>query len=327
MNNRFGYLTLYFVIVMLFGANNMMAQSPRQYHYQAESIADIWYMGVEKGIDLFVKEIGTGDTIVVVHGGFGAEHSYLLDLVAGMEQDFHFVFYDQRGSLRSPAPDTMITAMSHVEDLELLRKELRIKQLNLLGHSMGTWIASAYLDKYPQHVKQMTLLGLVWPRPDLTEEEAEISAAADDAFQLFLERDAVGEVLHKEGLDREGLSEKESTYKWRIKFASASIYDLSNWRKMKGGWAFYKQEAGTAAGSTMPQSYDWIKTYEDNPQVAIEVINGTHDFVDFGGQLQKRWLTPLSNVSYHLVENAGHNAWIDQAAEIQALLSQALRAN
>lgn len=58
---------------------------------------------------LFVQEYGTGpDTVVVLHGGWGAEHSYLLDAFSGVGNDRHLVFYDQRGSLRSPCPDSLV---------------------------------------------------------------------------------------------------------------------------------------------------------------------------------------------------------------------------
>jgi pimeloyl-ACP methyl ester carboxylesterase len=290
---------------------------------------DIWYLSTDtdktKNVEIFVKEVGVGDTIVIVHGGFGAEHSYLLDLFDGLEDEFHFVYYDQRGSLRSPATDSLITAMAHVEDLEKLRQELNIKKLNIFGHSMGTWVASAYLNKYPNHVKQMTLLGLVWPKLDMTDEEIEISNNSDDAFSEFVQRKEIQDILKKEGFDTIQGSSKVESYKWQIKFASGSIYDISKWRNMKGGWAFFNQKASTAAGSTMPENYNWIQAYKENPQIQITVINGSHDLVDFGGALHKKWLDPLPNVSYHLVDKAGHNSWIDQPIKINELLYKSLK--
>lgn len=39
-----------------------------------------WYLPTGDGCNLFVQEYGQGkQTIVVLHGGFGAEHSYMLD--------------------------------------------------------------------------------------------------------------------------------------------------------------------------------------------------------------------------------------------------------
>ncbi len=298
-----------------------------------ESVEDTWYLTTsknkEKNVELFVRETGVGDTIVVIHGGFGAEHSYLLNLFNRMERDFHIVYYDQRGSLRSPASDTLITAMSHIEDLEKLRKELNINKLNLFGHSMGTWIASAYLDKYPKNVKQMTLLGLVWPRlrENMTDEEKALDDKASDEWATFMNRDDIQQQIKLEGLDKDSLNSREATYKWRIRFAGVNMYDVSNWRQLKGGQVFYNQKAGTAAGTTMPEEYDWIETYKNNPQVPITVINGTHDFVDFGGRLHSKWLQSLSNVSYHLIEKAGHNTWLDHPEKIKNSVKNSFKDN
>lgn len=291
---------------------------------------DIWYLyrnDKEKNFELFVKEVGVGDTIVVVHGGFGAEHSYLLDVFKGMEKDFHFVYYDQRGSLRSPVADSLITAQAHIEDLEALRKELGIKKMNLFGHSMGTWVANAYLNQYPDHVSKMTLLGLVWPRlrENMNEEEQKLDDQAGEAWSAFIRRDAINEQYKIEELDKRELNSREATHRWRIRFASVNMYDVSNWRNIKGGLVFYNQKAGTAAGSTMPRSYDWINTYQKNPSVQITVVNGTHDFVDFGGKLHSKWLQPMSNVDYNLIENAGHNAWLDKPEEVRTIIKNSFK--
>lgn len=322
MKNYYGLCIIGLVVCLFISFKTNKTDSFKSYNQYHE---DIWYLNVHKQkgnkIDLFVKEVGIGDTIVVVHGGFGAEHSYLIDLLKPLYNKFHFVFYDQRGSLRSPVKnDSLITAMSHIDDLELLRKELKINKLNLLGHSMGTWVSSAYLDKYPQNVNSMVLMGLVWPKPNMNEEESKINAESEEAFSAFLKRPSVTDIIKKEGFDSITNSSKINTYKWRIKFASASIYNIEKWRQMKGGWVFYNQKSGTAAGTTMPEEYNWIETYKTNPEVSITVINGTHDFVDFGGKLQGQWLNPLENVNYHVIENAGHNAWIDEPEQVKQII-------
>jgi proline iminopeptidase len=50
------------------------------------------------------------------------EHRYLLDALRGLEDRFHFVFYEQRGSLRSSSPDSLVSVAAHTRDLERLRQ-------------------------------------------------------------------------------------------------------------------------------------------------------------------------------------------------------------
>lgn len=65
-----------------------------------------WYMKTADDVVHYVAEHGIesrpGNVVVVLHGGWGAEHSYLLPAVRPLGHEYKFVLYDQRGSLRSP---------------------------------------------------------------------------------------------------------------------------------------------------------------------------------------------------------------------------------
>lgn len=84
--------------------------------------------------------------VLVLHGGPGAHHDYLLphflDLVPGHE----LIFYDQRGGGRSriddPAP---ITWRTHVEDLERVIAELIGAAPMIAAYSWGALLALLYL--------------------------------------------------------------------------------------------------------------------------------------------------------------------------------------
>jgi len=51
-------------------------------HISESPDSEVWYMGINDPEQprLFMRSLGVGDTVLVLHGGFGAEHSYLLDL-------------------------------------------------------------------------------------------------------------------------------------------------------------------------------------------------------------------------------------------------------
>jgi pimeloyl-ACP methyl ester carboxylesterase len=134
-------------------ATVFIALGPPAYAQLADSQPE-WYLPTGDGYRLFVQEFGRGaETLVVLHGGWGAEHSYLLDAFKGFETRFHLVFYDQRGSLRSPCPTEKISVEKHIEDLDLLRAALGLERMNIVAHSMGTYLAQAYLQKHPERVQ------------------------------------------------------------------------------------------------------------------------------------------------------------------------------
>ena len=288
--------------------------------------ADEWYLNTEDGCRLYVREFGVGDTVVVLHGGWGAEHAYLLTPFRDLEDSYHLVFYDQRGSLRSPCPDSAVTAAAHVADLERLREELGLERLTLAGHSMGSWLAMKYLEEHPAHVAGLVLLNAVVPR--LGPEDRELYNEEQRAFAEWQGGEGRLEaVIEAEGLDRpaEELSHRERTHLWRIRFANANLFHGDRWRQMEGGQVFYSQTAGSAAARSMDaeRGWDFLDDLAAHP-FALTVINGDHDLVGFGGSLHRRQLEPLERARFVLLEDAGHNAWVDQPQAYRQALAAAL---
>ncbi len=113
------------------------------------------------GVELYYKSVGVGEPIVILHGGPGLDHTYLLPQMAQLAADYQLIFYDQRASGRSSgrADATSITIDNFVEDLEGLRQALQLEQINLMGHSWGGLLAMFYAIRYPQHLNALILVG------------------------------------------------------------------------------------------------------------------------------------------------------------------------
>jgi proline iminopeptidase len=87
--------------------------------------------------------------ILVLHGGPGAEHDYLLPQMLGIAApDRQLVFYDQRGGGRSKTDDrTPITWRTQVEDLAAVARELSLDPgdgLTIVGYSWGALLGILY---------------------------------------------------------------------------------------------------------------------------------------------------------------------------------------
>jgi proline iminopeptidase len=77
------------------------------------------------------------DRILVVHGGPGADQSYLQPQLLHIAERFDTVFYDQRGGGRSPSPDA-IGWETQVEDLGAVVRELGLGPApTIVGFSWG----------------------------------------------------------------------------------------------------------------------------------------------------------------------------------------------
>ncbi len=83
--------------------------------------------------------------LLVLHGGPGADHAYLLPQLLDLTPEYELIFYDQRGGGKSktdvPSPVTWETG---VGDLARVVGELAIDPLALLGYSWGGLLALLY---------------------------------------------------------------------------------------------------------------------------------------------------------------------------------------
>lgn len=84
--------------------------------------------------------------LLVLHGGPGASHDYMLPQMLELANEYRLIFYDQRGGGRSrdDADRFSITWKTHVTDLAALVRELQLGPLTLVGYSWGGLLALLY---------------------------------------------------------------------------------------------------------------------------------------------------------------------------------------
>jgi len=83
--------------------------------------------------------------MLVLHGGPGAHHDYLLPQFLDLADTCELVFYDQRGGGRSKSDGAaVITWETHVHDLAQVIAELGFGPLTIVGYSWGAMLALLY---------------------------------------------------------------------------------------------------------------------------------------------------------------------------------------
>ena len=113
--------------------------------------------------ELFVKEMGGGPAVIVLHGGPGAHHDYLLPQFEALADGFTLYFYDQRGGGHSKVPRPHeVTWRQHAADLDALREQWGIDLAPIVGYSWGGLLALLYAAVHPDRVR---CLALVSPAP------------------------------------------------------------------------------------------------------------------------------------------------------------------
>ena len=97
------------------------------------------YVEAGSGVRLFYRLVGTGDTIIVLHGGPGFTMEYFAKDLEPLAASHTLLFYDQRGAGRSTlvSDSASLDGKRFAEDLEAVRRHFGLEQVTLLGHSWG----------------------------------------------------------------------------------------------------------------------------------------------------------------------------------------------
>jgi len=120
-------------------------------------------------VTLYVRAAGGPDpeaALIAIGGGPGYSSHYLTDLDRLAGPEMAVVTYDQRGMGRSSNPSPYATnydLMDYVQDLDAVRKAVRMKKVHLLGHYWGAMVALKYASLYPENVGSIVIYGAAPP--------------------------------------------------------------------------------------------------------------------------------------------------------------------
>ncbi len=111
------------------------------------------------GAELFYKTMGTGDPIVVLHGGPGFDHRQFLPFIWELAADHQVILYDQRGTGLSTGvvDSSTINIDTFIADIEAIRRHFKIEKMNLLGHSWGGILAQYYALQHSDRLRSLIL--------------------------------------------------------------------------------------------------------------------------------------------------------------------------
>lgn len=117
------------------------------------------FKGYKTYYKVFGEPVKNKAPLLVLHGGPGSAHNYMLGLSALAKQGMQVIFYDQLGGGLSDHPndDSLWTIPLFVDELRQVRKHLQLDSIHLLGHSWGGMLAIEYLLTQPKGIKSVIL--------------------------------------------------------------------------------------------------------------------------------------------------------------------------
>jgi proline iminopeptidase len=261
-----------------------------------------------RGVELFERRAGSGPPVVVLHGGPGADHGYLLPGFDLLANDRTLIYYDQRGGGRSPvARDVPVGWQEQVADLEALRQLWQLDRLTMAGYSWGGLLAMLYAVHHPERVER---LALVSPAPSWRE--------ARERFEAEFARRNLAPALQEErkALRESGLRERDpEAYQKRIFELSVVPYfadpsraaDLTPFR---------------VVGRTQQEVWHSLDGYDLRPalralSLPALVLHGLNDPIPIDSA---RATADALGAEFHPIADCGHVPYVEQPEQFRALL-------
>ncbi|MQP24195.1 alpha/beta fold hydrolase [Flavobacterium sp. LMO8] len=110
---------------------------------------------------LHYKSFGKGKPILIINGGPGMNSDGFAFIAEEISKfGYQTIIYDQRGTGKSTLHNVnseTITMDLMVDDIEILRKHLKIQKWTIFGHSFGGILGTYYAFKHPEAIDKLIL--------------------------------------------------------------------------------------------------------------------------------------------------------------------------
>jgi non-heme chloroperoxidase len=125
-------------------------------------------------IDIYYEDLGSGQPVILIHGFPLNGHSWEKQVAVLLKAGYRVITYDRRGFGSSSQPSVGYDYETFTDDLHKLITTLDLRDLVLVGFSMGTGEVTRYLSKYgSERVSKAVLMAPVPPFLLKTEDNLE----------------------------------------------------------------------------------------------------------------------------------------------------------
>ena len=115
-------------------------------------------------IELYYEDHGTGKPVVLIHGWLSSGRTWEYQVPVLVENGYRVITYDRRGFGKSSQPWNGYNYDTFATDLHLLLEHLDLKNVTLVGFSMGGGDVARYIGTYgTNRVEKVVFAGAVPP--------------------------------------------------------------------------------------------------------------------------------------------------------------------
>lgn len=273
--------------------------------------------------EIYVEESGNpnGIPVLFVHGGPGGgstpQHRCFFD-----PEKYRIILFDQRGAGQStPHAELMNNdTPSLLDDMEAIRRELKIKRWVLFGGSWGSTLSLLYAEKYPERLLGLILRGIFLCRKSEIDWFYQHGASLifPDYWEDFIapipegEREDMLSAYYKRLVSNNELARMAAAKAWSLWEARCSTL-----RPSASSVEFFSQPHVALAMARIEAHYFAHQAFIEPNQILREagklngipgtIVHGRYDMIcplDNALELSRVW----HDAALHIVRDAGHAA-------------------
>jgi len=253
-------------------------------------------------------------TIIIIHGGPGGDYLSLLPLKA-LSDEYFLVFYDQLGAgLSQRVSGDELSLQYYLEELDtIVDLYSQGKQVNLIGHSWGGSLVSAYLGYAPEKVDQAVMA-----------EPGYLNAAEkkewEEYYHSFMSGDEYMMVAYQAGVESYKIKGPDAYAQYDFLVGNRILPYFLNHEKnpyhCKGKaytapfWRFGAVASDTFGKNTPDEALDSISSHAPNYNKPLLFIASECN-TWLGVPLQKKHVEMYPNALLEVIPDAGHNMFWD----------------
>ena len=274
------------------------------------------------GVLIYYEAFGKGEPLVILHGGPGASHDYFLPYLLPLARTNRLIFIDERGSGRSQKAEKAsdYTVENMVEDVEAIRKELKLGKISLLGHSCGGVLAEAYALKYQENLTHLILCSTFHSTKKMNEVLRNIKAKMAPELRIRIEK------MEKEGLYGHGKDYEKNRYTSEYMIAAWGegyfpyLYQNHpdpNYDPVANGnmsWDVYREMWGSNGEYVIDGNLTSVEYGDQLPTIKVPTLITAGDNDECDPSLSREMNEKIAGSKLVIFPKSGHMTFVDQPA-------------
>jgi non-heme chloroperoxidase len=261
-------------------------------------------------IELYYEDQGSGQPVVLIHGYPLNGHSWEKQSRELLAAGYRVITYDRRGFGQSSKVGTGYDYDTFAADLNTLLESLDLRDVVLVGFSMGTGELARYVSRYGhERVAKLAFLASLEP--------------------FLLQRDDNPDGLPQAGFDDIAAAAKSDRYAWFTQFYK-NFYNLDETlgsriteEVVTGSWNVATKSAPVAAYAVVPSWLEDFRGDVDAVRAAGKptlILHGTKDNILPIDATARRFRKLLPEADYVEIEDAPHGLLWTHADEVNNAL-------